>query len=87
MKSVVQPCIGWGFHAGCDSDAEPSSFLFCFLSLPINGATSGSVKINLVLGIHDNYINQIKNMVEFENVENVKSNDITPQLIEGSDDN
>ena len=50
MKSVVQPCIGWGFHAGCDSDAEPSSFLFCFLSLPINGATSGSVKINLVSG-------------------------------------
>tara|TARA_Y100000768_G_C23976735_1_gene683460 strand:- start:1222 stop:1695 length:474 start_codon:yes stop_codon:yes gene_type:complete len=57
------------------------------LSIKIQRVELNIEKINLVLGIHDNYINQIKNMVEFENVENVKSNDITPQLIEGSDDN
>ena len=42
-------------------------------------------KINLVLKLHDTYINKIKNMVEFENVEQVVSSDIKPQLLESTD--
>ena len=39
-------------------------------------------KLNLIVGIHDNYINKIKNMVDFDNIEKVEVQEITPKLIE-----
>ena len=41
-------------------------------------------KMNLVLQLHDSYINKIKNMVEFENVEKVEPTEITPQLLDSN---
>lgn len=41
-------------------------------------------KMNLVLQLHDTYINKIKNMVEFENVEKVEPTEITPQLLDSN---
>ena len=55
------------------------------LSIKLERLDLSIEKINLVLKLHDTYINKIKNMVEFENVEQVVSNDIKPQLLESTD--
>ena len=57
------------------------------LSLKLGRVDLSIEKINLVLKLHDTYINKIKNMVEFENIEQVTSQDIKPQLLEVNETN
>ncbi len=51
MKSGVQPCMGWGFQAGCLAAGAWSGLRACGWPEPISWASAGSQTTIRVLGL------------------------------------